>query len=105
MGLYPDVVFPGVCEMPVVRPTLIAFRSLAVVVCLALLTGCNGVDNNANPDTGTGGTVTVSSYTDSTVSNGTAYFYVVTAVNSAGESGDSTQASVTPDPAITTPAI
>jgi fibronectin type 3 domain-containing protein len=39
------------------------------------------------------------------VSNGTTYFYVVTADNSAGESADSAEASVTPDPTITTPAI
>ena len=35
-------------------------------------------------------------YTDSTVSNGTTYFYVVTAVNGAGESGFSPEASATP---------
>ena len=45
------------------------------------------------------------SYTDSAVSNGTTYFYVVTAANSAGQSAASTQTSVTPDPTITTPAI
>jgi fibronectin type 3 domain-containing protein len=45
------------------------------------------------------------SYTDSAVSNGVTYFYVVTAVDSAGESADSAAVSVTPDPAITTPAV
>jgi fibronectin type 3 domain-containing protein len=45
------------------------------------------------------------SYTDATASNGTTYYYVVTAINSAGESADSAQVSVTPDPTITTPAI
>jgi fibronectin type 3 domain-containing protein len=39
---------------------------------------------------------TTASYTDSTVTNGTTYYYVVTAVNSAGESGNSNQASATP---------
>jgi hypothetical protein len=36
------------------------------------------------------------SYTDTTVTNGTTYYYVVTAVNATGESGNSNQASATP---------
>jgi hypothetical protein len=39
---------------------------------------------------------TAPSYTDSTVSNAVTYFYIVTAVNAAGESANSSQASVTP---------
>ena len=47
------------------------------------------------------GYVTVSSptamnYTDTGLTNGTTYYYVVTAVNTAGESGNSPQASATP---------
>lgn len=42
----------------------------------------------------TGGSGT--SYTDSTITNGTSYYYVVTAVNSYGESGNSNEASATP---------
>jgi fibronectin type 3 domain-containing protein len=45
------------------------------------------------------------SYTDATVKNGDTYFYVVAAVNSAGESDDSNNVSVTPDPTISTPAV
>jgi hypothetical protein len=45
------------------------------------------------------------SYTDAAVKNGTLYYYVVAAVNAMGTSPDSTQVSVTPDPAITTPAV
>jgi hypothetical protein len=40
--------------------------------------------------------VTVPSYTDTTVTNGTTYYYVVTATNSAGTSGNSPEDSATP---------
>ena len=43
---------------------------------------------------------TVTSYTDAGLNNGTPYFYVVSAVNSAGESANSTQATATPEAAI-----
>ncbi len=39
---------------------------------------------------------TVASYTDTGLTNGTTYFYVVSAVNSAGESANSVQVSATP---------
>jgi len=40
--------------------------------------------------------VTTTSFTDTGVSNGTTYYYEVTAVNSGGESGESKEASATP---------
>ncbi len=43
------------------------------------------------------GSATTTNYTDTNVVSGTAYYYVVTAVDSAGESGESNQATVTPD--------
>src|SRR5271168_579111 len=39
---------------------------------------------------------TATSYTDTTVTNGTTYYYVVSAVNTAGQSANSAQASATP---------
>jgi len=42
------------------------------------------------------GAPTATNYTDTGLTNGTPYFYVVSAVNSAGESANSTQASATP---------
>src|SRR5207244_5171245 len=45
----------------------------------------------------TAGTVTGTTYTDNGVTNGTTYYYVVTAVNSSGESGNSNEASATPN--------
>ncbi|HEY0550891.1 MAG TPA: metallophosphoesterase [Verrucomicrobiae bacterium] len=43
--------------------------------------------------------VTATSHTDTTVANGTTYYYVVSAVNADGESANSTQVSATPNPA------
>lgn len=47
-----------------------------------------------------------SPYTDTTVTNGTKYYYIVTAVNAGGESGNSNEASATPTaPALTNRAL
>jgi hypothetical protein len=49
--------------------------------------------------------VTATSFTDTTVTNGTTYFYVVSAQNASGESANSSEVGATPGPQITTVAI
>ena len=44
--------------------------------------------------------VTATSYTDTGVANGTTYYYTVAAVNSAGVSAPSAEASATPQPTV-----
>src|SRR4029077_6951296 len=50
---------------------------------------------NGGPYT-TIGSPTTTSYTDTGVTNGTTYYYVVSAVNTAGQSANSSQVSATP---------
>jgi subtilisin family serine protease len=56
------------------------------------------VRRSTTPGSGytTVGTPSTNSYTDTSVTNGTPYYYVVTATNSAGTSGNSNEASATP---------
>jgi endoglucanase len=51
---------------------------------------------SGGPYTTVAANVTATSYTDSTVTNGTTYYYVVSAVNGVGESMNSSQVSATP---------
>jgi hypothetical protein len=63
-------------------------------------TGANSYNVKRAMKTGgpydTVGTPTATSFTDTTVTNGTQYFYVVSALNAAGQSPDSTEVSATP---------
>ena len=51
---------------------------------------------NGGPYTSVGPTVTTTTYTDTGLTNGTTYYYVVQAVNASSQSGNSNQASAVP---------
>jgi fibronectin type 3 domain-containing protein len=59
---------------------------------------------NGGPYTTVASNVTTTSFTNTGLANGTTYYYVVSAVNSAGESANSAQVSATPQATVTAPA-
>ena len=61
-------------------------------------------DFNLGPYSTIAAGVTATKYTDTTVRNGTPYYYVVTAIGAGGESSNSSQASATPSAPATPPA-
>ncbi|WP_460629671.1 fibronectin type III domain-containing protein, partial [Intrasporangium mesophilum] len=70
------------------------------------ITGYNvyrGTSAGAEGATPVASNVSVASYTDTSVTNGTAYFYTVAAVNAVGTSVPSNEASATPHTALTAP--
>ncbi|WP_166244758.1 glycoside hydrolase family 6 protein [Paenibacillus turpanensis] len=59
--------------------------------------------SSGGPYTTVASNVSVASYTDTGLANGTTYYYVVSAVNSAGESANSAEASAAPKGDVVTP--
>ena len=79
-------------------------------VILTWTASANATSYNLKRSTTTGGPYTLlssptaASFTDTTVTNGTTYFYVVSAVNSAGEGANSAEASAKPTAPTQVPA-
>jgi hypothetical protein len=77
---------------------------------LSWTAGGGATSYNVKRGTASGGPYTTvgspagTTYADTSLTNGTAYYYVVTAVNATGESGNSNQATATPKAAPTAPA-
>ena len=91
----PNIPPPGV-------PTGLTATAANLQVALAWNAITGATSYNVKRATTTGGpyakvgSSTVATYTETGLSNGTAYYYVVSAVNANGESGNSTEASATP---------
>src|SRR5271165_5711679 len=86
---------------PPTAPTGLTATPGNAQVALAWTASTGATSYHVKRGTTSGGEVTIAtattnSYTDTTVTNGTPYYYVVTAVNAVGESGNSNEASATP---------
>ncbi len=95
--------------MPTTPTGLLATVGNAQVI-LTWTASANATTYNLKRSATTGGPYTLlsspsaASFTDTTVTNGTTYFYVVSAVNSAGESANSAEASAKPTAPTQVPA-
>ncbi|MEK3722334.1 fibronectin type III domain-containing protein [Paenibacillus sp. FSL H8-0034] len=102
LKVYNIKIIDGVPVAPSIPLNLIASAGNSqVTVTWTAVTGAAGY--NIKRSTTAGGPYTTiatnvygSPYTDTTVTNGTTYYYVVTALNDFGESGNSNEASATP---------
>jgi len=87
---------------PPAAPTGLAATAGNQQVSLTWSASSGATSYNVKRGTASGGPYTTisspgtTSYADSSVTNGTTYYYVVSAVNSGGESGNSSQVSATP---------
>ena len=94
---------PAAPAVPPATPTGLQATAGNAQVSLSWNASTGATSYNVKRSTFTGGpfsttlsSPTATNYTDTTVTNGTPYFYVVSAVNAAGESANSAQASATP---------
>ncbi|MFN2513923.1 MAG: fibronectin type III domain-containing protein [Pyrinomonadaceae bacterium] len=94
---------PTAPPTPPAAPTGLTATAGNAQVALSWTASSGATSYNVKRSTTSGGPyttiapgVTTTSYTDASVTNGTTYYYVVTAVNSTGESANSNQASATP---------
>lgn len=88
---------------PIVPPTSLTAKAgnSKVILSWNAVTGATGYNvkrstTAGGPYTTVGANVSTTSYVDTAITNGTTYYYVVTAVNSAAESAKSNEASATP---------
>lgn len=95
---------------PPAVPTGLAATAGNAQVALTWNASSGATSYNVKRSTTTGGpytkisSPTVTNFTDTGLTNGTKYFYVVSAVNSSGESANSTEASATPQAPTSPPA-
>jgi fibronectin type 3 domain-containing protein len=96
--------------VPPAAPTGLAATAGDRRVTLTWNASTGSTSYNVKRATSAGGTftviasgVTALTYSDTSVANGTTYYYVVSAVNSAGESADSATVSATPVAPVVTP--
>jgi fibronectin type 3 domain-containing protein len=93
---------PGAPAQAPAAPTALTATASNAQVSLTWAASATATSYNVKRATTTGGPYTkisspaTTSFTDTGLTNGTAYFYVVSAVNSTGESGNSSQVSATP---------
>jgi len=92
-------------------PTVLQVSNIATnFIELSWSTSSGATGYHVKRATATGGpyttisaSVTTPNYIDTTVTNGTTYYYVVTAVSTNGESGNSNEVNATPTEAVTPP--
>jgi hypothetical protein len=93
---------PTAPQTPPPTPTNLQATAGNAQISLSWSASTGATSYNVNRSTTSGGpysqiaTSCPNSYTDSGLTNGTTYYYVVSAVNSSGQSANSTQASATP---------